>query len=388
MGQATRAGLTPDASSITTAEACRQWASRPEDERYESLDALFDACNSRRSRSREVHVETAKLVVKPHDSGELVINGETSESRWTHWSFGQTCQLVKAPASYMRTLPDVLVQANLTHGLMTTRDTMKFMTINPEEDDELTTLQAVTSTTYGRIWDADCVTACQRIVERSNGRFHNPLAYAGGDWMGQQGSTPRPSGLYASDRDVFMFLIDGGSLLEAGPRAQLNRGFFMWNSEVGSRSFGIMTFLFNQVCGNHIIWGAQDVNKVIIRHSSGGPYRFEQEGAPTLDRFVNAPAAPIESAIKKAQDYLLPKAKDEDTELKVIRSFTERRAKFSGAEVRDAIRFAKAEEGDCRTLWQLVQGFTASARAIPHMDTRIDLEKRAGKLMDIVTVVE
>jgi len=380
--QPTQGALTPDSASVSTSEAYRQWASRPEDERYSDLESLFDACASRRTRSREVHVETDKLQVKQHEAtGELVINGETSESKWTHWSFGQTCNLVGAPAKYLRDLPDVLIRANLTYGLATQRETMKFMTVQPDNDTEqLSTLQAVTSTTYGRIWDADCVKACQHIVERSNGRFHNPLAYAAGDYMGHKGTEPRPSGLYASDRDVFMFMIDGGSLLEAGPRAKLNRGFFMWNSEVGSRSFGLMTFLFNQVCGNHLIWGAQDVNKIIIRHSSGGPYRFETEGTPALKQFVEAPAAPIEEVLRKAQDYMLPVRMDGDEE-KSMREFVAKRAKFSAAEVRDAMKFARAEEGECRTLWQLVQGFTASARAIPHMDTRIDLEKRAGKLM-------
>jgi hypothetical protein len=38
----------------------------------------------------------------------------------------------------------------------------------------------------------------------------------------------------------------------------------------------------------------------------------------------------------------------------------------------------------CETLWQLVQGFTAAARTIEHIDTRVDLETRAGRLLDLV----
>lgn len=61
--------------------------------------------------------------------------------------------------------------------------------------------------------------------------------------------------------------------------------------------------------------------------------------------------------------------------------------KFTKPEVRNAIAFAKAEEGDCKTLWDLVQGFTAYARGYDYVDARVDLEARAGKLLNIVADV-
>ena len=60
-----------------------------------------------------------------------------------------------------------------------------------------------------------------------------------------------------------------------------------------------------------------------------------------------------------------------------------KRAKFSRAEVTQAIAFAKAEEGEARTVWDFVQGFTAYARGFDWIDARVDLETRAGKLMDL-----
>lgn len=51
------------------------------------------------------------------------------------------------------------------------------------------------------------------------------------------------------------------------------------------------------------------------------------------------------------------------------------------ASLRDAVQFARAEEGRCETLWDLINGFTASARSIEYADARIELETRAGKLM-------
>jgi hypothetical protein len=39
------------------------------------------------------------------------------------------------------------------------------------------------------------------------------------------------------------------------------------------------------------------------------------------------------------------------------------------------------EEGDARTVWQLVNGGTALARSIPHADTRVAFERRVSSLL-------
>lgn len=351
--------------------ANHEWSTRPADQRFETLAALRESVHNRRMRSRSVDVQTS-LVQASEVEGDLVINGKITASRPSHWAFGQLATNIKAPAGYLRSLPLPMVVPLLNHGLKNSnRETVKFMTVAGDGDNETNTLQAVTSQTYGRIWDSDAVDAVERTVERTGNKFYNPL-----DWNGKR------SGLYASDHDVFMFMIDGGSMLDIGPRAQLNRGFIVWNSETGARTFGLMTFLFNIVCGNHIIWGAQDVNKVVIRHTSGGPYRFDTQAAPALKAYAEASAAPLEASIRKAQEFTLPvtkKAMKDD-----LLEWCGKHGKFTRSEVSSAIDFAKSEEGDCRTLWQLVQGFTAYARGFDYIDARIDLEKRAGNLLNLV----
>lgn len=353
-------------------EASEQWRDRPADQRFETLGDLRSAVHSRRNLSRSVEVDTGSLSV--HDNGKtLVLNSALAECEPTHWSFGQLATQIKAPAAYLRRLPRPLLVENLQHGLKTTeRETVKFLT-TAEPDGGIGKLQAVTSTTYGRIWDADVVDAVQRIVDKSGGRFFNPKAYAPGGEI-------KPQGLYASDHDVFVFMIDGGSLLDAGPRAKVNRGFFVWNSETGARSFGLKTFLFNVVCGNHICWGATDITETIIRHSSGGPARFDAQAVPALSEYVNASEEPVVTALKKAQDYLLPKSGGDLTA--EVFGFANKHGSFSKSEISEAVRYAKAEEGDCRTLWQLVQGLTAYARGFDFVDAKVDLENRAGKLLD------
>lgn len=355
-------------------EANEQWRTRPADQRFETLAALRDAVYARRNRSAVQDVTLADMAVKVDDSGRLLVNGTTSPAEPTHWAFGQLAGLSRAPASYLRTLPTELAAKCLTVSIASApRDAFRLMTLR-DDDGGLDSAAAVTSTKYGRIWDADVVDSVGRIVERSGGRFFNPK-----DWSG------KPSGLYASDHDCFVFMIDGGSMVDGGgERDQLHRGFIVWNSEVGAATFGLMCFLFRVVCGNHIIWDAQDVTKLVVRHTGGGPARFDREAMPALLDYVNASVQPIEEKIRRAKALPISTLHDNGQVLgdPWLASFAKQYG-FTRGEVRDAINFAKAEEGQCGSVWDLVNGFTASARRLAFMDARIDLERRAGKLLEI-----
>ena len=362
--------------AVNLMTASHQWATRPEDQRFTSLGDLYESVNSRRMNSRAADVDLTNVRVKTNGAGELVVNGLIQPATPSHWAFGQLATVAKAPANYLRTLPQEISVPALNHGLqkLADRDDVKLMTIT-DPDGGTNTLQAVTSTSYGRIWDADCVQAVQRIVERSGGEFFNPKAY--NRFTGES----TPSGLYASDRDVFMFMINGGSRLDVGPRAKLNRGFIVSNSEVGNATFKLTTFLFNEVCGNHIIWGAQNINQLCIRHTSGGPSRFDLQAMPTLQAYINSSAAPEEAAIAKAVDRIvLPNGTLEE-----LQAFLSKHGKFTKAEVAGCRAFARAEEGDCKTLWHVVQGLTAYARGFEYIDARVDLETRAGSLLKLAS---
>src|SRR3546814_19057071 len=78
--------------------------------------------------------------------------------------------------------------------------------------------------------------------------------------------------LYASDRDVFLFLVDDAHPIEAAclPNGDLDiyfRGFYAWNSEVGSKTLGIASFYLRAVCLNRNIWGAEGFAEISIMHS-------------------------------------------------------------------------------------------------------------------------
>ena len=210
---------------------------------------------------------------------------------------------------------------------------------------------------------------------------------AGGGEIGGQISHPRISKngaggynlvVFASDRDIFLFYCDGGSIVDGGgDRDQMHRGFFLWNSEVGASTFGLAAFLFRSVCGNFQIWDMQDARVLKIRHTSGGPERFVTEAIPALNKYLNASAAPVEAQVKRAKQFLLP-AKQED-----LFSFFLKH-QLTKAEVNRAKTFAEQEEGQFATLWDAVNGFTAAARMLAYADASTDLSRRAGSLMTLV----
>jgi hypothetical protein len=345
-----------------------QWKTRPTDQRFPSLSALKTFVAGRRQRARDVVLPLTDLrFMAPHDTA-LTVGVTHDETVPSNWAFGQLAQQLKAPAGYLRTLPAPLAIQCLQNGVGSARTgEATRLLLETEDAGEVTTLRAATSLTYGRIWDSDVVAMVEQIVQYTDGRFFNPK-----EWSGT------PSGLYASDRDVFLFLIDGGSIVDGGgERDQLHRGFFTWNSEVGSATFGLTTFLFRQVCGNHIIWGAEDVKTVKIRHTGQAPGRFAHEVQPALLSYVNASAKQTEATIKHAKAFLLPEKREERVTWLMEKGFTK-------AEALGGIAAAEREEGEGRTVWQIVNGLTAYAREYAYLDARLDLERRAGKLMQLV----
>src|SRR3546814_5209570 len=80
-------------------------------------------------------------------------------------------------------------------------------------------------------------------------------------------------------------LVDDTHPIEAGklPNGEPDlffRGFYCWNSEVGSKTLGIATFYLRAVCMNRNLWGVENFEEISIRHSKFAANRFAHEAAP------------------------------------------------------------------------------------------------------------
>lgn len=348
-------------------DAFRQWAFRPADERFSSLDAMLDFAHYQKAHAREQQRNLTSLQLTAYDSDDIHLNGSSEPAALSHWSFGQLATMVRAPASYLRELPADLARDCLAYGLQRSEGSCKLLTrgVNNGNGGAHRTAAAFTGPNYGRIWDADVLDHLKKAIQGS--AWRTPPARE------SQGSSN--AGLYASDHDMFVFLVNEEHRIRVG-NAELARGFFCSNSETGAATLGLTTFLYNYVCGNHIVWGAEDVRELKIVHRVHAPERFHSEALPTLNAFAASSAYTdtLRHTVERAHNQPVGKDLDETTAWFKAKPFTNR-------EVANAWQAAIDQGEDATTLWGMVQGLTAVARDLPHIDKRVNLERRAGALL-------
>lgn len=371
----------------TLTQASRQWASHPADERFLSLTELREKVSGQRQRSISTVVSSRRIEVQPHPMDPIkgiAIAGDDTMVDPTHWAFGQLANLAGAPASFLRKLPAPLVADAMNYGLRFMRDAEEIGILRTEAEKvgdagtiiEHTQLRAATGPRYGRVWNEEIVTALeQKFGDGRTGDFRVP-----GEFGQQVEITRANTTIYGSDRDIFVFLADEENRIDVknrrhGQPGSLARGFFVWNSEVGSQSIGAAFFLFDYVCMNRIVWWGQDFKEIRLRHTKSAPDRWLEEISPVLIEYSNASAQPIADTIREAQR----KRVDDDLDRFLRNRFTTAEAK--------AIQAAhEREEGrPIETIWDVVTGTTAHAKTIEHQDARVDLERKGGRLLDLVS---
>ncbi len=356
-------------------QANRQWSSRPMDERFLSLTELHSHVEMIRQRSAQRVMPNRHLEAAPVDGDHkaLMLRGPRGDANISHWAFGQLAQRAGAPAGYLRDLPSPLAADCINYGLRHARDVEDLGVILTRDDSGATTLRAATGPNYGRVWNS---TVSRALVERfGDGRT--------GQWVvpGEFGRdvaiTRQNTTLYASDRDLWVFLVDEKNRIEIpnrrnGQSGSLARGFFVWNSEVGAQTLGVATFLFDYVCANRIVWGATEYKEVKIRHTSGAPERFMEEVAPALRRMSDSGTHNVVAQIEAAKA-----ARVDDIDEFLRKRFT--RSQVTGIKAAHL-----ADEGrPMETLWDITTGVTAYARDIMYNDERVTLERAGGAILDM-----
>lgn len=357
--------------TTTLTQASHQWRTRPADQRFTSLTELHEACDHHRLHSAGRVISSRSLQAAPLDKDDLVVLGPGGRPvQPTHWAFGQLAQRAGAPASYLRELPAPIAADCINYGLQCTREVedigvLLYKNGGPAE------LSAVTGPNYGRVWNAQITQALiNRFGDGINGDFRVP-----GEFGKQVEVTKANTTLFASDRDMFVFLADEKHRIEmpnrrGGHSGSLARGFFVWNSEVGKSSFGYAMFLFDYTCCNRIVWGVEGYTEMRLRHTVSAPDRWVDEVYPAILAYAEASDQPILRAIEAAQAKKLVDVDD----------FLRSRFSVSMAQAIKSVHMSE-ENRPVETLWDAATAITAYARALPHQDARVELEREAGKVM-------
>jgi len=375
-------------TSVSTLSA--QWASRPDDQRFLSLVDLGKAVEARTEGVGETTATTAdfRAVVDrevQHAAGGDLQAGLYFESgrgrvAATNWAFSQMCARLRAPASYLASLPAELTRDNLNNALSGVDPVpVKAYTDRTAEG---TTLRAITSPSYGRIYDRDVVRNVKRLVDDSPIEWKVPGAIDWGTGMynADLEVTKQSTTLYASDRDIFMFLCADKDPIEIGklPNGDSDlvyRGFYVSNSEVGSRSFSIATMYYRAICCNRILWGVENFKELKFRHSSGAPDRFLSEVTPALRSYGTGSASSVVEGVNRARAAVVAKTDEQRHEFLQRQGFSKKES------VKIADLVLEEEGRPAENIWDFAQGITAAARSKPNTDVRLKMERVAGSLL-------
>jgi hypothetical protein len=377
-------------------EVSMQWMARPADQRFLSLDDLhaykktfFDGAFQVRSNTRDFEIIAPEPKTREDlhklSVGVKVREGDVTKIREvapTHWAFGQMAGLAKAPAAFLRDLPSGLVSDTLTWRLRHARDVEEIKLYGGAEQ-----LYAATGPDYGRIPDFEVVEAVRQVAGSGRGemRWKIPGVL---DWTTNLYDPNAPvtkdsTTLYASDRDVFMFLVDDRNLIEVGKLQDgspdlMFRGFFVQNSEVGSRSLKLSVFYLRGVCMNRNLWGVEGFEEIKIAHTRLAPDRWLQQAVPALKAYADGSAAKLIEGVRTAKFVEL--AKNDDEALAFLRG-----RKFSETRAKAILDVGEKEEGrKPRSAWDFAQAITADARSRLNTDDRLEQELVAKSILDKV----
>ena len=346
-------------------QAHHQWANRPEDERFTTLAEMHDVTSRYHASAREKTVDWSSLRLQAAGDDLSIVGDAGNAAKVTHYAFGQLCRRLDAPASYLRALPATLAAQNLNHALKNRGEGRANLLFHQNGS---LVLRAATSEAYSRIWNYEVIARLMETCDR-NGLVPAKSTFRSFD------PNEKPA-LYASDHDMFAFVMSNAREVVGPLGERLFRGVMATNSEVGDGSLKLIAFLFREICGNHIIWDASEIAEVRLIHVGDIRKRWNQVQARV--RHYMDGAASLEEASFVEYRKLIAGSKEDVLDA----VFGKRIAGISrklASEAYDAV--VVDEDGDPRTKWGFAQGLTRISQQTSYADERTDLDRAAGKVL-------
>jgi len=387
----------------TLMDASNQWATRPQDERFLSLDDMLADATQSRNNAQELVVKLDDIkLIAPKGGNQLLLTstkkGAEPFGDLTNWSFQQVAALGDAQPGSMIKRPADMVADWINYGLKQRaagvrsryedkrknaedgadigeiKDAVKILVRDHHLEDGTTReLAAVTGQGYGRIWDIDVIKRLRRMVgDGVTGQWKVP-----GEFGRNVQVTTSNTTLYRSDRDMFVFLANEEDKIEVGGRL-MSRGFFLWQSETGGATIGYKRFLFDYVCCNRIVWGASQVKGKVMRHTQSAPTRMLEEFFPQIYMIMDDENTGYEEKVLNAARGM-ELGKGGLLEYKPFIT-----ANFGPTFVNKFADVMAIKEGETiNTLFDVVTAATWYSQTIPHADRRTDFEEKASNLLNL-----
>lgn len=356
--------------------ASHQWATRPADQRFSSFDELYAVTAAYAAQAGESKTPWQDLRVEAVGDDLQLIGKAAVPARITHYAFGQLSQRASAPAGYLRELPVALAAQNLNYGLKHRGGDDQAQLLFHTNGGLL--LRAATGEGYARIWNYEVAQRLQEAAEKHDLVPARQTFTWGGEALAPE--SERPAALYASDHDLWAFAMSRDRVLQDPTGAALHRGIIVSNSEVGAASLKIQGFFFRDLCANHIIWGAKDLAEIRLTHVGNIRGRW-LEATVEMRKYLDSPAGFDEAALQAISRVKIGGTKDDvlDAVFGKYASLKLSR-KLIGAGYDAAV---PEQDGDPNTVWGLAQGLTRHSQTIPYADERQQVDRAAGKLLEV-----
>lgn len=374
--------------------ASRQWAERPNDERFWNVPELQAHCQQLRAASAEKTLELRQLKCQPTGQDIAIVGPQGVPVAPTNWGFSQLCRMAGAPADYLTGLPSQLACDCLNHGLTSNTERVKLLL---QRTGDVTELRAVTTPKYTRFWDSEL---CQLLRPAIDAGWKTPparpsrdddrarpatdadvIAGMEGGVQVRAGDMIAPAGVYRGDRDSFILLMNPDKPIDDGNGGGgLFKGIIASNSEVGKASIRFQAFSFQGVCGNHIIWGAENVCEYKRVHR-GNIRKFVTELQTWLRRYADSDVFATEAMIRKAKQFALGADKVEVSKAVHKLGYTGLTLKAIEGAWNMAERWENTAGATPNTAWGFVHGLTRYSQTLGFQDLRQQLDVAGGKIL-------
>ena len=354
--------------------AHNQWGRRTKDETFSSFSTLIDYGRQKREKARQTTLGFDAFDVELHND-QVVLTKGSKKIGLSNWAFIQLCsRLGQKPAAIMD-LPADLVVPILQYRLdmlVEREDARESKVLFSQEKDGLI-VRAFNGSQYTRVWDYQ---VAEKLASLQTKGWDVPASYKSGEFGGD---VTKCAGLYCGDRDMFCFLVNEKYRVNDGTDKGLAPGFYIGNSEVGAQGYNITSFWHRFVCGNHMVWGIQDIEKVRIRHVGEADQKAMDALTSQLDKYADTSRQFIEKGIKKAKAFEIA-----DSEDGVVEEIFNRRHILPKRTIQAALAEATIFEeidGNPWSAWGLAQGVSRVSQREDYASVRVGLDNATEKIL-------
>jgi hypothetical protein len=258
-------------------------------------------------------------------------------------------------------------------------------------------VRSITSESYSRLWTLDLVKSLRPALETgwmtppARPAMHDPRTRPATEAdivPGQEnfglsvkvGDLIAPAGVYHSDRDDFILLIHPERIVDDGVSGMM-RGLMLWNSEVGAGAWRGEAFLFENVCGNHILWGVSKSKQFSIKHRGRAFNKPEDVINANLKGLLEYDTSDERGMLQAARSYEL--GKDREEVVKTL--FNNKSLGLGKRDIEATFQVAEEWEHTAKaaptTAWGFVHGLTRYSQLSPYADERYKLDSAAGRIL-------